>query len=70
MIRAHRHRNLGCRSARSSVRTVAAAVRPNYFPGSTPPKHLDGTMPGDYGFDPLGLGKNMTCNTVTFTSSL
>ena len=26
------------------------------FTGSSPPKHLDGTMPGDYGFDPLGLG--------------
>jgi|TARA_B100000768_G_C11265763_1_gene370999 hypothetical protein len=36
---------------------VAAVARPNFFPGSTPPKHLDGTMPGDYGFDPLGLGK-------------
>lgn len=23
----------------------------------TPPSHLDGSMPGDFGFDPLGLGK-------------
>ena len=57
VLRAHQHRRLGGRSVRSPVGTVAAAVRPNYFPGSTPPEHLDGTMPGDYGFDPLGLGK-------------
>jgi light-harvesting complex I chlorophyll a/b binding protein 5 len=24
--------------------------------GSEPPSHLDGTLAGDYGFDPLGLG--------------
>merc|ERR1712023_138847 len=24
--------------------------------GNTPPAHLDGSMPGDYGFDPLRLG--------------
>lgn len=28
------------------------------FAGSTPPKHLDGTLPGDFGYDPLGLGAN------------
>ena len=30
--------------------------RPLWRPGSTPPAHLDGSMPGDFGFDPLGLG--------------
>jgi hypothetical protein len=45
--------------ARASVRVGAvAAARPNYFPGTTPPKHLDGTMPGDFGFDPLNLGED------------
>ena len=45
--------------ARASVRVGAvAAARPTFFPGTTPPKHLDGTMPGDYGFDPLGLGED------------
>ena len=24
--------------------------------GSTPPAHLDGSLPGDFGWDPLGLG--------------
>jgi hypothetical protein len=34
----------------------AAANRPSWFPGSKLPDHLDGTLPGDFGFDPLGLG--------------
>lgn len=29
-----------------------------WLPGSTPPAHLDGSAPGDFGFDPLGLGSN------------
>merc|ERR1711869_59588 len=28
-----------------------------WLPGSLSPSHLDGTLPGDFGFDPLGLGK-------------
>ncbi|PRW45697.1 light-harvesting of photosystem I [Chlorella sorokiniana] len=43
------------RAARTSVR-VQAAARPTWYPGATPPKYLDGTMLGDYGFDPLRLG--------------
>jgi light-harvesting complex I chlorophyll a/b binding protein 5 len=27
------------------------------LPGSTPPAHLNGTLPGDFGFDPLELGR-------------
>eukprot|EP01026_Neomeris_dumetosa_P066670 TRINITY_DN646_c2_g1_i1.p3 TRINITY_DN646_c2_g1~~TRINITY_DN646_c2_g1_i1.p3 ORF type:complete len:255 (-),score=59.70 TRINITY_DN646_c2_g1_i1:200-964(-) len=29
-----------------------------WYPGATPPSYLDGTMAGDYGFDPLRLGAN------------
>ncbi|XP_039124022.1 photosystem I chlorophyll a/b-binding protein 6, chloroplastic isoform X2 [Dioscorea cayenensis subsp. rotundata] len=29
--------------------------RPLWFPGSSPPEWLDGSLPGDFGFDPLGL---------------
>lgn len=38
--------------------TVQAAAnnRPSWFPGSKFPAHLDGTMVGDHGFDPLNLG--------------
>merc|ERR1712124_76153 len=34
----------------------SAQSRPVWFPGNTPPTHLDGSMPGDYAFDPLRLG--------------
>lgn len=27
-----------------------------WYPGATPPEHLDGSLPGDYGFDPFNLG--------------
>jgi len=43
----------------AAPRQVAFSVRaerPLYFPGQTPPSYLDGTLPADYGFDPLGLG--------------
>eukprot|EP01025_Chloroclados_australasicus_P031320 TRINITY_DN3169_c0_g1_i1.p1 TRINITY_DN3169_c0_g1~~TRINITY_DN3169_c0_g1_i1.p1 ORF type:complete len:273 (-),score=28.18 TRINITY_DN3169_c0_g1_i1:220-936(-) len=35
---------------------VRAADRPMWLPGMNPPSHLDGSMPGDFGFDPLNLG--------------
>eukprot|EP01018_Ginkgo_biloba_P033652 Gb_38595 [translate_table: standard] len=31
--------------------------RPLWFPGAKSPDWLDGSLVGDYGFDPLGLGK-------------
>ncbi|VFQ65045.1 unnamed protein product [Cuscuta campestris] len=46
-------------SRSSTVRAVAADPgRPIWFPGSTPPPWLDGSLPGDYGFDPLGLASD------------
>jgi hypothetical protein len=43
--------------ARSAVRVGAvAAARPTWCPGTPAPAHLDGTLPCDYGFDPLNLG--------------
>eukprot|EP00244_Chara_vulgaris_P003373 TRINITY_DN160_c0_g1_i6.p1 TRINITY_DN160_c0_g1~~TRINITY_DN160_c0_g1_i6.p1 ORF type:complete len:271 (+),score=45.98 TRINITY_DN160_c0_g1_i6:368-1180(+) len=36
--------------------SAAAEERPLWFPGSSPPAWLDGSLPGDFGFDPLGLG--------------
>eukprot|EP00210_Caulerpa_lentillifera_P001920 g1846.t1 len=35
-----------------------ATDRPVWYPGNDPPAWLDGTLPGDYGFDPLGLGSD------------
>lgn len=37
---------------------VYAAARPLWQPGSTPPAHLDGSLPADFGFDPLNLGSD------------
>ena len=42
----------------ASVRAAAAADRPLWFPGNPAPAYLDGTLPGDYGFDPLRLGSD------------
>ncbi|GBF96531.1 hypothetical protein Rsub_09114 [Raphidocelis subcapitata] len=39
------------------VRAAAAADRPLWFPGNPAPAHLDGSLAGDYGFDPLNLGQ-------------
>ncbi len=40
------------------MRVNAAANRPVWLPNTTPPKWLDGTLAGDNGFDPLGLGSD------------
>ncbi|KAF5747000.1 Light-harvesting complex I protein Lhca5 isoform 1 [Tripterygium wilfordii] len=37
---------------------VRAQQRPTWLPGLDPPPYLDGTLAGDYGFDPLGLGED------------
>jgi|TARA_B100001142_G_scaffold73180_1_gene73866 hypothetical protein len=37
---------------------VASAARPVWMPGRPAPAHLDGSLPCDYGFDPLSLGKD------------
>lgn len=36
--------------------SAAAGDRQMWLVGATAPKHLDGSMPGDFGFDVLGLG--------------
>lgn len=43
---------------RSAVRVQASARSAPWFPGTAAPAHLDGTLPADFGFDPLGLGKD------------
>lgn len=37
---------------------VAASSRTIWLPEAKIPAHLNGSMPGDNGFDPLGLGQN------------
>ncbi|GJS00122.1 photosystem I chlorophyll a/b-binding protein 6, chloroplastic [Tanacetum coccineum] len=43
----------------SSVCEPLPADRPVWFPGKSPPEWLDGSLPGDFGFDPLGLAMAM-----------
>lgn len=37
---------------------MQASSRPLWLPGAQVPAHLNGTLAGDYGFDPLNLGKD------------
>eukprot|EP00238_Polyblepharides_amylifera_P000663 CAMPEP_0196572044 /NCGR_PEP_ID=MMETSP1081-20130531/2159_1 /TAXON_ID=36882 /ORGANISM="Pyramimonas amylifera, Strain CCMP720" /LENGTH=279 /DNA_ID=CAMNT_0041889225 /DNA_START=70 /DNA_END=909 /DNA_ORIENTATION=+ len=45
---------LAAKSSRTSLNVVAREAM--WAPGSEAPAHLDGSMAGDFGFDPLGLG--------------
>lgn len=44
--------------SRRSVVVKASAGRTLWLPDMKPPAHLNGTLPGDAGFDPLGLGQD------------
>lgn len=38
-------------------KSAGSSDRPLWYPGAKAPEWLDGTLVGDYGFDPFGLGK-------------
>merc|ERR1711966_245065 len=42
----------------AAISTKVMAARTSWMPGSVHPKHLDGTLPGDFGFDSLNLGED------------
>lgn len=46
------------RPSRAQSTIVCAATRPVWLPATVPPRHLEGKLAGDYGFDPLGLGQD------------
>lgn len=43
--------------AKKPAKSSIVSDRPLWFPGAVAPPYLDGSLVGDYGFDPLGLGK-------------
>eukprot|EP00192_Tetraselmis_astigmatica_P018122 CAMPEP_0117658926 /NCGR_PEP_ID=MMETSP0804-20121206/6137_1 /TAXON_ID=1074897 /ORGANISM="Tetraselmis astigmatica, Strain CCMP880" /LENGTH=256 /DNA_ID=CAMNT_0005465505 /DNA_START=94 /DNA_END=864 /DNA_ORIENTATION=- len=49
---------LPARNIRVQARVTMSADRPLWYPGTTPPAHLDGSLAGDFGFDPLNLGSD------------
>nr|CAD1827380.1 unnamed protein product [Ananas comosus var. bracteatus] len=55
--------HIGATKGVSSVCQPLPPDRPLWFPGSSPPEWLDGSLPGDFGFDPLGLGKLLQTTT-------
>lgn len=54
----------GTRKVKQAARSAqkkfsgSGADRPLWFPGAKAPEWLDGSLVGDYGFDPLALGKS------------
>ncbi|PWA13694.1 chlorophyll A-B binding protein [Artemisia annua] len=46
------------RGSRHLKTAIHAQDRPTWLPGLDPPPYLDGTLAGDFGFDPLGLGED------------
>ena len=57
---------LACTDRMQGLRVFASAAAPEpskaerqvWFPGNKAPDYLDGSLPGDFGFDPLGLGSD------------
>eukprot|EP00958_Prasinococcus_capsulatus_P020674 scaffold2734_cov350-Prasinococcus_capsulatus_cf.AAC.2 len=44
--------------ATNGAKVSMVGAKGSWLPGSTAPAYLDGSLPGDVGFDPLGLGED------------
>lgn len=51
-------RRAACVAGAPGRNVSARAGRQLWYPKATPPAYLDGSMPGDFGFDPLRLGES------------
>merc|ERR1712167_529959 len=58
MLKTHCFKTKCSEASHLSSRTCIPLREAPWLPGSLAPAHLDGTYPGDFGFDPLGLGKD------------
>ena len=47
----------GKKAAKKVSKSKPTSDRPLWYPGAVAPDWLDGSLIGDYGFDPFGLGK-------------
>ncbi|XP_051131887.1 chlorophyll a-b binding protein CP29.1, chloroplastic [Andrographis paniculata] len=45
------------KAPKKAAKKSFSADRPLWYPGAQAPDYLDGSLVGDYGFDPFGLGK-------------
>merc|ERR1719359_782834 len=45
-------------SIKTKIKSTQSLRDAKWLPGTNAPAHLDGKIPGDYGFDPLGLGSD------------
>ncbi|GHP10443.1 chlorophyll a-b binding protein [Pycnococcus provasolii] len=50
-------RNVSARATKRVAKKTANVNRTVWLPGLIPPAYLDGSLPGDAGFDPFGLSK-------------
>lgn len=47
----------GTKKPKKAAKSTFSTDRPLWYPGAKAPEWLDGSLVGDYGFDPFGLGK-------------
>lgn len=62
-------RNVSARATKRVAKKTANVNRTVWLPGLIPPAYLDGSMPGDAGFDPFGLSKKTGEYSLTYRST-
>lgn len=62
-------RNVSARATKRVAKKTANVNRTVWLPGLIPPAYLDGSLPGDAGFDPFGLSKKTGEYSLTYRST-